>query len=109
MAVPFDRNRLLGLMGGDEAAVDELVALAASAIPPCVADLTEGSPNSDEAARLAHQLKGVSANVGAEELAAAARDLESELRAGWTPAARHLAQLLPTMLQRLREAWGSQS
>jgi HPt (histidine-containing phosphotransfer) domain-containing protein len=105
MTQPFNRNRLSDLMGGDEEAVREVLGLAANAIPGFVKGLFECSTTPEEAARLAHSLKGVASNVGADELAETAGDLQHALAGGWTAEALQRARSLPSLLQRLQDAW----
>lgn len=59
----------------------------------------------------AHSLKGIAASLGAEELRAAARELEQQLRQGQTPAALpRVESLLEGVMQQLKGLdWSSSS
>ena len=76
--------RLLQRFGAGQA--EELAGIGAA--------LAQGDP--ETALRLAHSLKGAALNLGAEEVGAAARDLEHFLREGGGPA-------WPERLERIRE------
>ena len=74
-----------GLMRvGDNAALYKKLLIkfrhSQSSAPQQIRDLLESSAEGEEVVRLAHTLKGVAGNVGAEALQNAAKDLESALK-----------------------------
>ena len=104
-AAPFDPAVLLGLLGGDKEAANEIIAEYVADAPRQVAALHEGrgGDDADAVRRQAHTLKGTSANVGAAALRAAAYDVERAAAAGDFEAARGLADRLDVELQRLQD------
>ena len=101
----FDPAVLLDLLGGDAAAVAEIVGEFLDDVPRQLqalgAALDEG--DLDAVRRQAHTVKGASANVGAQALRAAAYDVERAAAAGDGSAAAGLAGGVAREFERLRE------
>jgi CheY-like chemotaxis protein/HPt (histidine-containing phosphotransfer) domain-containing protein len=78
----WNRAELLDRVSGDRALLMELVELFLDQGPKLRAQLEESARAGDVAAvaRVAHQLKGMLATLGAHPASAAARDLEESLR-----------------------------
>ena len=102
----FDERVLLGLLGGDRAAVAEILGEYAADAPRQLAALREallaGDPQLVQ--RHAHTLKGASANVGAETVRRAAHRLELAAGAGRLDDGAELVTDIETELERFREA-----
>jgi HPt (histidine-containing phosphotransfer) domain-containing protein len=76
-------GRLQDVLGDDRDSIAEILELAAGTCRSALANLratSEGAPL--EVARYAHAMKGAAANVGAEELAVFATELEISARKG---------------------------
>lgn len=92
----LDPGRLVSVFGDDTNAIREILAMAVDSLKELAASLGASLDTDDVATAKAsiHEIKGVSANVGAEELAAAAVALETELsRAHRAPVADLLAPI----------------
>ncbi len=74
-------DRLVELLGTDRVSISEILELAIGALKTLVErlriELSAGRSN--DAHALAHEIKGVCANIGAEELATIAADLQAKL------------------------------
>lgn len=79
---PFNSSRLTELFPNDYDSVIDLLEAAVSSLEELREGLLEALPAANWQAGLAlsHELKGVSSNIGAEELAALGDALEAELR-----------------------------
>lgn len=77
----LNADRLSALFGTDRASIAEILELAIDSLKTLVErfgiELSAGRTN--DAHALAHEIKGVCANIGAEELAAIAADLQARL------------------------------
>jgi HPt (histidine-containing phosphotransfer) domain-containing protein len=100
---PFNPDRLVSLFGDDRASAREVLSIAVRSLAALSGRLAACE---DEAtsSQLAHQLKGAAGAVGADELVEAAQELETQLATGWTPDALALAQSLPAIARRFRDA-----
>jgi CheY-like chemotaxis protein len=80
----WNRAELLDRVSGDRALLLELVELFLDQGPKLRAELAAGAAAGDraEVRRVAHQIKGMLATLGAQPASAAARDLEEALRDG---------------------------
>ena len=80
----FDRNKALAQMGGDEALLAHLIERFRQDQGPIIDDILDALDRNDreEAHRLAHTLKGVSASLAAPELSKRAGDVEEALAGG---------------------------
>lgn len=80
----LNAERLTGLFGNDRASIAEILDLAIDSLKTLVerlqVELSAG--RASDAHALAHEIKGVCANIGAEELAAIAADLQAKLAKG---------------------------
>jgi CheY-like chemotaxis protein len=91
-------ERLKGVVGDEEATVRSYLQLFVSIVDGLVAQLGDAVRAGDAKAtrRLAHQIKGSAASIGAEHLAALAADMEKHAAAGATDgASEQLASLEP--------------
>jgi len=82
--VVFDQDKLLAYVGGDYDAVRECIELFPAVIGPMLDEIAMAIQNKDyeKGLRLAHTLKGASANVAAPRLRQAVCELEKNLRLG---------------------------
>lgn len=80
----LNRERLIDLLGSDEAEMNDLLSMAAPTIHSLCQRLLD---TNDEtlAKELAHEIKGTAANIGADELSEAANNLERSLKSGSLP------------------------
>jgi HPt (histidine-containing phosphotransfer) domain-containing protein len=99
----FDESVLLTLLAGDREAAAEITTEFLKDAPRQVAELREALATADTrlAGRQAHTLKGASANVGAEALRAAARQMELAVADGALEKAESLQVELELQLARL--------
>lgn len=82
--VVFDRTALIGRIGGQAALLPRLLALFGSTVDD-ILDCLERSAAAADAAEvrtLAHTLKGVAANMGADRMHAVTVELEAHARQG---------------------------
>jgi CheY-like chemotaxis protein len=102
--LPLDPSVLHALTGGDPAdtrlLLDDFMATTASDLDGMQA--ARGAGNLDDLARQAHKMKGASRLVGAQELAAAATEVEAAAKQGdWAGVLPHCADVA-TAVERLR-------
>ncbi|MDD2925122.1 Hpt domain-containing protein, partial [Rhodoferax sp.] len=75
---PIVLQRLLDLLGDDEAAIDELLVMFQQSLVSMQQRLQQARHHDRQALKpLAHELKGGAANIGAETLTELARKLEN--------------------------------
>ena len=103
--VAFNPDRLVSLFGSHDGVLP-ILQLAARSATTLAARLAAGDGDATDAYHDAHQLKGSAADVGAEELASLAGDLERELEHGWSSRARAIAISLPAAVARFIDAAG---
>jgi len=86
----FDREQAMATTGGDQELLVEIVGLFLEDCPEMVAEIGRAlaAGDADAARRAAHTLKGSVAVLGAQALAAAAREVEDLVRAGDLDGAR---------------------
>ena len=101
----FDPSVLAGLLGDDPEAVAEIVGEYVADAPRQLVRLREAlaAGDTDQVRRLAHTLKGASANIGAEGARAAALALE-QAAAGSFDQGGAPVEAVEAELQRLLEA-----
>jgi CheY-like chemotaxis protein len=101
----LDAERLQELFGADRDMQRSLLQDFQAGTPPLLQrlDTALAAADFDEAGKIAHQLSGSSANLGASELEALARELRQALRERDAGAARELHAALQTASQRLAE------
>ena len=82
--VIFEPDKLLAYVGGDYSAVRECIERFPAIIGPMLEEIATAIQYEDyeKGLRLAHTLKGASANVAAPRLRQAASELEEALRLG---------------------------
>lgn len=82
--VVFDRTALLDRIGGQAALMPRLLALFCSTVDDSLGCLERSAAAADaaEARKLAHTLKGVAANIGADRMHAVIVELETSARKG---------------------------
>ncbi len=99
----FDLDEALGRLGTDRGRLAAVLLRFAHDFADTPGEMARliASGDREEAARLAHRVKGTAANVGAVEAAEAARRLEDELRRG------RGSQSLPAFIASLRSALGA--
>ena len=102
----FDPAVLLDLLGGDREAVAEILAEYDADAPRQLAELREAvaAGDAERVRRLAHTLKGASANVGAEALRGAALRLEQAAAAGDLAGGEALVATMDAELERALDA-----
>jgi hypothetical protein len=103
--VAFNPDRLVSLFGSHDGVLP-ILQLAAQLATTIAARLALGDDDANGAYHDAHKLKGSAADVGAEELASLAGDLERELEHGWSTRARAIAISLPAAVARFTDAAG---
>ncbi len=109
-AVPvFDRDAFLSRVGDDEDLAREVLEVFVNDVPQQIRRLYEAleSGEASVAQRVAHTIKGASANVSAEALRALATEMESAAQAGDLDAVRARAASLEPQLDALRNALGA--
>jgi len=86
----FDREQAMAATGGDQELLVEIVGLFLEDCPQMVAEIGRAlaAADLDAARRAAHTLKGSVAVLGAQALAAAAREVEDLVRGGDLDGAR---------------------
>lgn len=74
----FDREDLIGRLGGDDCMVDEIVALFLETTRASLANLEAAidGKDSDGVRSVAHSIKGASANIGARGMRVLADEIE---------------------------------
>lgn len=100
-------DRLIALFGADRAAIAEILEMALDALKTLVGRIQAelSSAHFNDAHALAHEMKGVCANIGAEELANLAADIQTRLAAPRGEGLETLASSLPLAYDRFaREA-----
>ncbi len=77
-------DRLVELLGTDRVSISEILELAIVSLKTLVERLRIelAAGRSNDAHALAHEIKGVCANIGAEELTTIAADLQTKLATG---------------------------
>jgi signal transduction histidine kinase/CheY-like chemotaxis protein/HPt (histidine-containing phosphotransfer) domain-containing protein len=80
----FDKSSLLRRVGDDEEFLAKLVALFLQDIPKQISSLEEALKKNDGllCERIAHSIKGSSANLGAESIRMVASEMEADLKNG---------------------------
>jgi PAS domain S-box-containing protein len=100
----FVREEVLNRIGGDEDFLHELLGLVLTEIPDQMAQFLEAcrAGKAEVAERLAHSIKGASANVGARRLSQAARALEESVRKSGIPGFDPLFKVVEQEFQTFR-------
>lgn len=80
--IPFDRIKALQMMGGKEALLEKMLAMFKDRFSNSVAELQGllDAADYDTAQRLAHTLKGVSANIAADIVKVCSERVETKLK-----------------------------
>lgn len=80
--IPFDRHKALQMMGGKEPLLEKMLSMFKDRFSNSVAELQGhlDTADYDTAQRLAHTLKGVSANIAADIVKVCAERVENRLR-----------------------------
>ena len=102
---PVDLGRLQGIYKDNEKAVQELLGIYLETTRELIAQLEQAIRLRDTkvAARLAHEIKGASAYIAAEQVLQLARSIEAAARkAEWASAERTFEELEPAFIR----AWG---
>ncbi len=97
---PFDKSMALQRLGGDESLYQELVVMFHRDTPSLLAEIQSAMEirDAETLRRLAHSLKGSAAYVGAQEMSAAAYQLERlAAAASWSD--------IPAAWQELAKLW----
>jgi HPt (histidine-containing phosphotransfer) domain-containing protein len=101
----LNRQRLVDLVGSDYAFISEVLDLAVDSLRVLVQnierDLAQG--NLTAAGAAAHEMKGICANIGADEMAVIATRLQDALRADQAAVRTELAASLPAAYDRFVE------
>jgi PAS domain S-box-containing protein len=102
----FDRHAALGMLGGDGALLDELLALFFEDSPRLMGELRSAAANGDQAAvmRLAHTISGAAANFAASGVDEAASRLHARARAGELSEAAAACEEIEAAIGRFRLA-----
>ena len=105
-SMPFDKPGALKRLGNDQELLQEVIAIFLEDVSNQVNQIVEGieSENLDTITHFAHQLKGASGNVGAEELYLLTEGIELIGRAGGLAEVQQLGERLPAALQRFQKA-----
>jgi len=101
----FDRSELLDRIGGDEEFMQELLAIFIDDAGRNIAKLQAMTDDSDpvEMQRLAHSLKGSSANVSANSMRDVATELEQAFKDGASEALPELIDKVASAFTRFRD------
>ncbi|NOZ08584.1 MAG: response regulator [FCB group bacterium] len=102
----FDRAGLLERLGGDEAFLKEMMVLFLTETPQQIKsiELALEEQEADKTRKIAHALKGASANIGATAVSDAAKELEYAAREDDLSSAQELFAGLQKKFQQLKEA-----
>jgi PAS domain S-box-containing protein len=101
-AVPLNLARLLNIYKHDEIAVQELLALYLSTTRTLIEQLEQAiaEHNAKIAPRLAHEIKGASAYIGAQEMLELSRRLElAAKRLDWAEAQHSFEEMEPAFIR----------
>jgi PAS domain S-box-containing protein len=92
---PIDIARLKQTFRQDDALITELLQLYVSTSTPLIAQLEHGiQTENTDAARYAHELKGASAYIGADDISRLCNSAETAIKAAdWQNAAQYLTEL----------------
>jgi len=103
---PYDRAELLERMGGDLEGVRELIDIYLEDLPSLQQELEDAGADLTRLARVAHTLKGSSANLAATRVPRAAATVEADARAGRQAEAEAGRRQLADLVRDLAAALG---
>lgn len=104
MAMTLNAERLTAIWPSEPEMVTELLREAVATVSELISKLAYSIDSSNESARLAHEIKGLSLTVGAEEIAETSAEIEYLAKNGRTDESKSRVPTLRAAEQRLIDA-----